>query len=115
MQRLQLVHVLLAASVAMILTSTSTMGQQSSSYNKRLSKTEMPIVQAANAPLSDNIATASGSEPAIQTIKAPEGESSSTVDTIPSDTTGQDESDESDTSIEDECDPDMIGFEIITG
>ncbi|XP_059621103.1 uncharacterized protein LOC132264798 [Phlebotomus argentipes] len=115
MQRLQLVHVLLAASVAMILTSTSTMGQQSSSYNKRLSRTEMPIVQAANAPLSDNIATASGSEPALQTIKAPEGESSSAVDTKPSDIAGLEESDESDTSIEDECDPDMIGFEIITG
>lgn len=71
---------------------------------KRRSRVDTPIVQAADAPLEDNVATASGVEPVKAelppvTYETPEFLASDAVIT---------ENDE-------ECDPDMIGFEIITG
>lgn len=77
---------------------------------KRRSRIDTPIKQAADAPLTDNIATASGSEPqAVKvelppvTYEVPEFQISNAA-TVAEENTS-----------EEECDPDMIGFEVITG
>lgn len=81
------------------------------SGTKRRSRIDVPIAQAAEAPIGDNLATASGSEPqAVKvelppvTYEVPEFQVSKEAITADDDQ-GSDE----------ECDPDMIGFEIVTG
>lgn len=88
---------------------------------KRLSRDDLaaavasPIKQAAEAPLGDNIATASDSEPVAVAVAAPNASAPSADATAENPTTATDELDANFQSMMDECDPDMIGFEIITG
>lgn len=83
---------------------------------RRKSKIDLPIQNAADAPLSDNIALASDGQQ-IQIQKADEQSSLSNAATDkPSNASAL--TDTSAANIENEpieCDPDMIGFEIITG
>lgn len=74
-----------------------------------------PIKQAADAPLGDNIATASDSEPVVVSVSAPNASAPSSTTAAESPATATDELDANFQSMMDECDPDMIGFEIITG
>lgn len=87
----------------------------------RRSRIDLPITNAADAPASDNIATATGVEPQAVKVPAPE---SDMVDMASSTTIGQltptpasisTDSHGAVAEIEEECDPDMIGFEIVTG
>lgn len=79
---------------------------------RRKSKVNSPIALAADAPLSDNLATASGSEPQVAKEAAPAvaAEKQSSNPTI-----SPASSSLANTDNEDECDTDLIGFEIITG
>lgn len=91
---------------------------------KRLSRDDLaaaasPIKLAADAPLGDNIATASDSD--AVSVPAPnasaasqEAAAASAVDNKEP-ATASDELDANFQSMMDDCDPDMIGFEIITG
>lgn len=107
----------------------------------RRSRIDLPITNAAEAPVMDNVATASGSEshevkvPAPATILAnndappaiiPEfvADTVSKSPLVMSDEAAVSESETSDLAtdvhgsvaeLEEECDPDMIGFEIVTG
>lgn len=115
----------------------ATMPMSSLAAKKRLSRDEMiaaaasapvaaavasPIQKAAEAPLSDNLATASDSDPVA--VSAPSSAPSSPDSTAEAaaaapvdgqEPTAADDLDASFQSMMDECDPDMIGFEIITG
>lgn len=77
---------------------------------KRRSRIEKPIALAIEAPLTDNIATASGDQavkvelPPI-TYQVPEFQLTKDA----SNASGIDE------DTDEECDPDMVGFEIVTG
>lgn len=81
----------------------------------------VPIANADEAPASDNMATASGSEP--QEVKAPApvaddevvSQSSVVAPDATSTLANMDSSAMAVGEIEEECDPDMIGFEIVTG
>lgn len=88
----------------------------------RRSRIDLPITNAADAPPNDNIATATGVEPLAVKVPAPEsdvvdmasvgttlGQLTPTPASISTDSHG------SVAEIEEECDPDMIGFEIVTG
>lgn len=82
---------------------------------RRKSKVDSPIQLAADAPLTDNIATASGSEPQVVKEAAPlvatdKPSPSSTPGTVAAPAVSLANIDN-----EDECDSDLIGFEIITG
>jgi hypothetical protein len=66
---------------------------------KRRSRLELPIVKPAEAPPEDNIATASGSEPQYEKVEAPATEVSEPIDEY----------------TDEECDPDNVAFELITG
>lgn len=88
---------------------------------RRKSKVDSPIQLAADAPLTDNIATASGSEPQVIKEAAP---LAATDKPSPSSTPGAAAaaaavpaaaSSLANIDNDDLCDTDMIGFEIITG
>ncbi|KAJ6637402.1 hypothetical protein Bhyg_10132, partial [Pseudolycoriella hygida] len=88
----------------------------------RRSRIDLPIANADEAPASDNMATASGSEPQEVKLPAPATEevvSQESVAMPSSVATPTVANADSMTSavgeIEEECDPDMIGFEIVTG
>lgn len=96
---------------------------------KRLSRDELasplPIAQSADAPLTDNIATASDTDSAITVISTANStaavandntavqDSSATI--TENDEEGADTETDAFQTMMDDCDPDMIGFEIITG
>lgn len=97
-----------------------------SAAKKRLSRDDLaaasPIQMAAEAPLSDNIATASDSDAATVSVSAPNSSPDASAPSAGGDQsagdkepTASDDLDASFQSMMDECDPDMIGFEIITG
>lgn len=111
----------------------------------RRSRIDLPIPLAADAPVNDNVATASGSESAEVRVPAPTAlldESNTSSAPIENKAEADDASEvhhddvaapiaaeaadtvetvqESDaegvvSEMEEECDPDMIGFEIVTG
>lgn len=72
---------------------------------RRRSRIDLPIQNAADAPLEDNIATASGSDVVVEKFEAPPP------------TTPKAKEDETTSSAEssDECKSDNISFELITG
>lgn len=82
---------------------------------KRLSRDELPIALAADAPLGDNLATASDS--VIHTIVAQDKQAAAPLQKEQEDSEDANSSAvmEQFQSMIDDCDPDMIGFEIITG
>lgn len=87
----------------------------------RRSRIDLPIANADEAPASDNMATASGSEP--QEVKLPAPATDEVVSqasvvapsTVATSTLANTDSMTAVGEIEEECDPDMIGFEIVTG
>lgn len=88
----------------------------------RRSRIDLPIANADEAPVSDNMATASGSEP--QEVKVPAPATDEVVSQAPvvapsssvaTSTLANTDSMMAVGEIEEECDPDMIGFEIVTG
>ncbi|XP_058129267.1 uncharacterized protein LOC131289165 [Anopheles ziemanni] len=107
---------------------------------KRRSRLDLPISKPADAPLEDNLATASGSEPAFERVEAPaaitpaaavaapatasaaaatssaatsaETESSANVSGSGS---AENSSQMIDEYSDEECDPDFIAFELVTG
>lgn len=89
----------------------------------RRSRIDLPIANADEAPASDNMATASGSEPQEVKMPAPATEEVvSQASVVPPSTVATSTLANTDTDtmtavgeIEEECDPDMIGFEIVTG
>ena len=93
----------------------------------RRSRIDLPISNAADAPASDNIATASGDDfhkvalPELLPVMldAAEEPPASSSTAVTHGTTAAPSSDSDSigamSEIEDECDPDMIGFEIVTG
>lgn len=87
----------------------------------RRSRIDLPIANADEAPASDNMATASGSEPQEVKVPAPVAEEdvspASVVapSTVATSTLANTDSMTAVGEIEEECDPDMIGFEIVTG
>lgn len=90
----------------------------------RRSRIDLPIANADEAPASDNVATASGTEEVKIPVAAPlEFVSQASVPAPASVATSSAEAPaQADTDsltavgeIEEECDPDMIGFEIVTG
>lgn len=90
---------------------------------RRKSKVDSPIALAAEAPLTDNIATASGGEPQVVVAREPAPPAGSAVATDrPSASTVAASSSAPSLSAapasidnDEDCDSDMIGFEIITG
>lgn len=79
---------------------------------KRKSRVELPITNAADAPIGDNLATASGTEPQAVKVELPPVTYEVPEFQVSKETAALvDDEDE----IEEECDPDMIGFEIVTG
>lgn len=90
---------------------------------RRKSKVDSPIALAADAPLTDNIATASGGEPQVIAARepAPPGASAVATDRPAASTVAASSSAPSllaapaNVDSDEECDSDMIGFEIITG
>lgn len=107
----------------------ATMPMSTMAAKKRLSRDELPVAaavaaaspieKAAEAPLGDNLATASDSDSVSVSApntapSSPDGATASAEgDKEP--TASDDAADASFQSMMDECDPDMIGFEIITG
>lgn len=110
----------------------------------RRSRIDLPIPMAAEAPHSDNLATASGSESAEIRVPAPAGMAAAQDVASPSAVENKEVTEEHQTvaeevaepaaveavesaepsemdaegsvsEMEEECDPDMIGFEIVTG
>lgn len=87
----------------------------------RRSRIDLPIANADEAPASDNMATASGSEP--QEVKLPAPATDEVVSqasvvapsSVATSTLANTDSVMAVGEIEEECDPDMIGFEIVTG
>lgn len=87
----------------------------------RRSRIDLPIANADEAPASDNMATASGTEP--QEAKIPVAAPLEVVSqaavaapvSVASSTPANTDSMMAVGEIEEECDPDMIGFEIVTG
>lgn len=87
----------------------------------RRSRIDLPIANADEAPASDNMATASGSEPLE--VKAPAPTTDEVVSqasvvvpaSVATSTLANTDSMAAVGEIEEECDPDMIGFEIVTG
>lgn len=89
---------------------------------KRLSRDDLaaaasPIKLAAEAPLGDNIATASDAESVAVAAAAPPNASAPALaqDEAAAEKEASDELDANFQTMMDDCDPDMIGFEIITG
>ncbi len=95
---------------------------------KRQSRIDLPIKKAADAPLEDNIATASGSEVIAQKLEAPspspatetEAETSAPTSEKPEEASSESESSSELTSSEEanyfnDCDVDNISFELLTG
>ncbi|XP_038104913.1 uncharacterized protein LOC6036502 [Culex quinquefasciatus] len=96
---------------------------------KRRSRLDLPISKPAEAPLEDNLATASGgSDPAydraeppaavVATSAAPAAAPSSTeVDTANSSGSGSSENSSQmiDEYTDEDCDPDFVAFELVTG
>lgn len=88
---------------------------------RRKSKIELPIANAAEAPFDDNVAVASENEPThvdapSSIVDKPQQPSAAAI-SLPSSTESP-EPDNAAASGENDindCDPDMIGFEIITG
>lgn len=73
---------------------------------RRRSRIDLPIQNAADAPLEDNLATASGSDVVVEKFE------------LPPPTTVKQQKEEGETSSEessDECKSDNISFELITG
>lgn len=95
----------------------------------RRSRIDLPITNAAEAPTPDNIATASGDEPHEVKVEIPADFSASTSAATSAAYSGVPQLSpammlhQSDSGVatemivdpEEECDPDMIGFEIVTG
>lgn len=103
----------------------------------RRSRIDLPISNAAEAPVMDNVATASGNESQEIKVHAPaaiiaEHSAAAAAEETPSPIAQSDDdsaaapvvdtsdSDSGEAQIvqsdsEEECDPDMIGFEIVTG
>lgn len=75
---------------------------------RRRSRIDLPIQNAADAPLEDNLATASGSDVVVEKFELP-----------PTTTVKQQKEDESTLSSgeesSDECKSDNISFELVTG
>uniref|UniRef100_A0A182F6L8 Apple domain-containing protein n=2 Tax=Anopheles albimanus TaxID=7167 RepID=A0A182F6L8_ANOAL len=110
---------------------------------KRRSRLDLPISKPADAPLEDNLATASGSEPAFERIEAPAavaappaaaapaaaaaitpavapssaGTSAETESSANASGSGSAENSSQmiDEYSDEECDPDFIAFELVTG
>lgn len=75
---------------------------------RRRSRIDLPIQNAADAPLEDNLATASGSEMVVEKLELPP----------PTTTSSKNQKEEESTSSRqssDECKSDNISFELITG
>ena len=95
--------------------------QTTAAAKKRLSRDDLPAVAspiklAAEAPVGDNIATASDADSAVS-VSAPNASAPSAAEAAGEEdaTTASDDLDANFQAMMDECDPDMIGFEIITG
>uniref|UniRef100_A0A182XVG0 Apple domain-containing protein n=3 Tax=Cellia TaxID=44534 RepID=A0A182XVG0_ANOST len=94
---------------------------------KRRSRLDLPISKPADAPLEDNLATASGSEPAYERVEAPAaitpaaatsaGASAETESSANASGSGSSENSSQmiDEYSDEECDPDFIAFELVTG
>lgn len=95
---------------------------------KRRSRLDLPISKPADAPLEDNLATASGSEPAYERVEAPAaitpaaaatsaGTSAETESSANASGSGSSENSSQmiDEYSDEECDPDFIAFELVTG
>lgn len=103
--------------------------------NARRSRIDLPITNAADAPAPDNIATASGDDAHEIKAETPADFSAATSAAVTSSASAgysgvpqlspammlhqsdaqQQVATEMTADIEEECDPDMIGFEIVTG
>ncbi|XP_062536166.1 uncharacterized protein LOC134205176 [Armigeres subalbatus] len=93
---------------------------------KRRSRLDLPISKPADAPLEDNIATASGSDPAyeradqvavVATNAAPTATSTETDAGANSSGSGSSENSSQmiDEYTDEDCDPDFVAFELVTG
>jgi hypothetical protein len=76
---------------------------------RRRSRIDLPIKNAADAPLEDNIATASGSDVVVEKFEAPPP---TTLKAKEDETTAAATSSE---ESGDECESDNISFELVTG
>lgn len=81
----------------------------------RRSRIDLPISNAAEAPASDNIATASDVEPTEVKVEAPVSDTVAPTSTAALYGVPLADSPNAIAEIEEECDTDMIGFEIVTG
>lgn len=93
---------------------------------KRRSRLDLPISKPADAPLEDNIATASGSDPTyeradpvavVATNAAPTATSTETEAGANSSGSGSSENSSQmiDEYTDEDCDPDFVAFELVTG
>ncbi|XP_055620980.1 uncharacterized protein LOC129765119 [Toxorhynchites rutilus septentrionalis] len=105
---------------------------------KRRARLELPISKPADAPLEDNLATASGSEPSYDRVEPPaavvatapnppaastatqNAPAATSTETETSNSSGSSGSSENssqmvDEYIDEDCDPDFVAFELVTG
>lgn len=88
---------------------------------KRRSRIDLPIAKPADAPLEDNIATASGSEVVAEKLEAsaPPPTPMSSTEPQQQEVTDVESSSSSESSSEeaynDDCDVDNVSFELVTG
>lgn len=82
---------------------------------RRKSKVDAPIALAAEAPFTDNVATASGNEPQIAKDAVAPAVVAAAEKQSPNSNAATTSAQQVNADNEDECDSDLIGFEIITG
>lgn len=92
---------------------------------KRRSRLDLPISKPADAPLEDNIATASGSDPtyeraeSVAVVATNAAPTASSTETETSNSSGSGSSENSsqmvDEYTDEDCDPDFVAFELVTG
>jgi hypothetical protein len=75
---------------------------------RRRSRIDLPIKNAADAPLEDNLATASGSDVVVEKFELPPSSTTTVKALKVEESTSSEES-------SDECKSDNISFELITG
>lgn len=103
----------LSSIVILILLTTSCLTVEAA---KRRSRIDSPILNPADAPPEDNLATASGSDVIVEKLVEAPPQTTVQAEEIEDDVTAVSESNSSEESpAYDDCDVDNISFELITG
>ena len=83
---------------------------------KRRSRIDSPILNPADAPPEDNLATASGSDVIVEKlVEAPPQTTTVQIEAIEDEVTVSESSSSEESPAYDDCDVDNISFELITG